>query len=96
VFADRDVVKVGRREGRFKAIKLTVAGNSVFMMDLKVVYANGDPDDIPVRFEIREGGETKPLDLKGFDRSIDRVEMVYRAKPNFRGKARVCVLGLQG
>ena len=92
---DRDVIKVGRREGRFKAIKLNVTGNSVNIMDLKVVYANGDPDDIQVRSEIREGGETRPLDLRGRDRSIDRVEMVYRAKPNFRGKAKVCVSGLQ-
>jgi hypothetical protein len=94
-FGDRDVITVGRREGRFKAIKLNVSGNSVYMRDLKVVYANGDPDDLQVRSEIREGGETRPLDLKGFGRSIDRVEMVYRAKPNFRGKAKVCVSGLQ-
>ena len=92
---DRDVIKVGRREGRFKAIKLNVTGNSVNIMDLKVVYANGDPDDIQVRSEIREGGETRPLDLRGYDRSIDRIEMVYRAKPNFRGRAKVCVSGLQ-
>ena len=92
---DRDVIRVGRREGRFKAIRLTVAGNRVHILDLKVIYANGEPDDIPVRAEIREGGETRPLDLRGFDRSIDRVEMVYRAPPNFRGKARVCLQGLQ-
>ncbi|WP_088348417.1 MULTISPECIES: DUF2541 family protein [Rhodomicrobium] len=92
---DRDVIKIGRREGRFKAIKLNVSGNAVHIMDLKVVYANGAPDDIQVRSEIREGGETRPLDLRGRERAIDRVELVYRAKPNFHGKARVCVSGLQ-
>jgi hypothetical protein len=92
---DRDVIRVGRREGRFNAIKLNVSGNAVYMMDLKVVYANGAPDDIQVRSEIREGGETRPLDLRGYDRSIDRVELVYRAKPNFNGRARVCVSGMQ-
>jgi hypothetical protein len=64
-------------------------------VDLKVIYTNGKPDDIAVRSEIREGGETRPLDLKGRERSIERVEMIYRAKPNFKGKARVCVTGLQ-
>ena len=44
---DKDVVKVGRDEGKFKAIRLKVTGNKVYMMDLKVVYANGEPDDIP-------------------------------------------------
>jgi len=92
--ADRDVIKVGRREGRFKAIRLKVSGNAVYIMDLKVVYANGAPDDIRVRSEIRDGGQSGPLDLKGRDRAINRVEMVYRAKPNFKGSARVCVEGL--
>jgi hypothetical protein len=95
LLGDRDTIRVGRREGRFKAIKLNVSGNSVHIMDLKVIYTNGDPDDIQVRSEIREGGETRPLDLRGRERSIDRVEMIYRAKPNFKGRARVCVSGLQ-
>jgi hypothetical protein len=93
--ADRDVIPVGRREGRFKAIKLNVAGNDVHILDLKVIYANGAPDDISVRSRIREGGETRPLDLRGFDRSIDRVELVYERQVNFRGRAKVCVHGLQ-
>ncbi len=93
---DRDVVRVGRREGRFSAIRLVVRDNAVEMLDLKVVYANGAPDDIPVRSVIRPGDRTRPLDLRGWERSIDRVEMVYRAVPNFRGRATVCVEGLQG
>ena len=65
------------------------------MNDLKVVYGNGVPDDIQVRSEIRDGGQTRPLDLKGRgERVIDRIEMTYRAKPNFKGSAKVCVEGL--
>ena len=90
---DRDIIKVGRREGRFNAIRLEVSGNDVFVEDLKVVYGNGQPDDIRVRSQIRQGGMTAPLDLKGRDRYIDRIEMVYRAKPSFKGSARVCVSG---
>jgi len=72
-----------------------VAGNAVYMNDLKVVYGNGVPDDIQVRSEIRDGGQTRPLDLKGRgERVIDRIEMTYRAKPNFKGSAKVCVEGL--
>jgi hypothetical protein len=91
---DRDSIKVGRREGRFKAIKLAARGNDVEMLDLKVVYANGEPDDIPVRSVIRAGRETRALDLRGRDRAIDRIDMVYRARPNFRGQATVCAEGL--
>jgi hypothetical protein len=92
---DRDVIRVGRRDGKFSAIRLEVSGNTVYMNDLKVVYGNGAPDDIPVRSEIREGGQTRALDLKGRgERAIDRIEMTYRAKPNFKGSATVCVSGL--
>jgi hypothetical protein len=91
---DRDVLRVGRRDGFFRAIRLRARGNNVYMLDLKVVYGNGQPDDIPVRAEIRAGGSSGKLDLRGLDRVIDRVVMVYRSQPNFRGQASICVDGL--
>jgi hypothetical protein len=92
---DHDVIRVGRHDGKFSAIRLDVSGNTVYINDLKVVYGNGAPDDINVRAEIREGGQTRPLDLKGRgERAIDRIELTYRAKPNFKGSANVCVFGL--
>jgi hypothetical protein len=91
---DRDTLPVGRREGRFKAIRLHVRGADIEMLDLKVIYANGAPDDVPVRHFIRQGERTRPLDLRGWERSIDRVDMVYRTVPNFKGLARVCIEGL--
>jgi hypothetical protein len=92
---DRDTIRVGRREGRFKAIRLHVRGADVEMLDLRVIYTNGEPDDIPVRHIIRQGERTRPLDLRGWQRSIERVDMVYRTIPNFKGIATVCVEGLQ-
>ena len=90
---DRDVIRVGVRDGRFTHIRLRVTGNDVRMLDLKVIYTGGEPDDLPVRAVIRAGGQSGQLDLRGRDRSIDRVEMIYAARPNFRGRARVCVDG---
>jgi hypothetical protein len=92
---DRDVVKVGRKEGRFKAIRLKVSGNDVEMLDLKVIYAGGQPDDLSVRKVIRAGSQSGPLDLKGRERAIERVEMVYKSRANSKGLATVCVEGLQ-
>lgn len=91
---DRDVIRVGAQNGRFSAIRLRTARNDIFMLDLKVVYGNGAPDDIPVRALIRAGGQTGPLDLRGQDRFINRIEMIYRSRPDFRGQALVCVDGL--
>lgn len=92
---DRDVIDVGRREGKFRKLKLRVNGNDVHFFDLKVVYGNGEVDDISVREKIRSGGETRMLDLSGRDRVIRRIEMVYSSKPSFRGEAEVEVWGLQ-
>ncbi len=74
--ADRDVIEVGMKEGDFRKIQLRVKGNAVHIMDLKVIYANGAPDDIQVRSEIKAGGQTRAIDLKGGDRFIKRVELV--------------------
>ena len=91
---DRDSIRVGRREGRFKAIRLAARGNDVELLDVQVVYANGAPDDIQVRSRLRTGSRTRPLDLRGRDRAIDRIELVYRSRPSFRGIATVCAEGL--
>jgi len=92
---DRDSIDVGRREGRFRAIRLQVKGADIQMLDLKVVYGNGEPDHIPVRALIREGQRTRPLDLRGRGRIIDRIDLTYVTVPNFKGQARVCAEGLQ-
>ena len=91
---DRDVIRVGRSDGRFRAIRLRARGNTVHMFDVKVVYGNGVPDDISVRANIPAGGSTGPKDLKGGDRAIERVELIYRSQPNFRGEGVICVDGL--
>ncbi|HEX6001256.1 MAG TPA: hypothetical protein VFZ16_17955 [Hyphomicrobiaceae bacterium] len=97
--ADRDVIRVGRREGRFKAIRLTARGNDIEMLDLKVIYANGAPDDIPVRARIRQGTRTRPLDLKGRGRAIQQINIVYSKPLNLKGllggKATICAEGLE-
>jgi hypothetical protein len=92
---DHDTIDVGRREGRFKAIRLQVRGADIELFDVRVIYANGAPDDIPVKHVLRQGERTRPLDLRGYERSIRRVDMTYRTIPNFKGLARVCVEGLQ-
>lgn len=107
---DRDIIPVGRREGIFKSIRLAAFGNDIDIDRLRVIYGNGQPDEIRVRSILREGAETRPLDLKGNGRRIDRVELITRQDPKGLlkgvikgvvkgdgriGKARVCVYGLE-
>lgn len=100
---DRDSIRIRRREGRFRAIRLSVRGADVEVLDLKVIYANGDPDDISVQNFIRAGERTRALDLRGRERSIDRIDLSYRSALNPTAiiaqqgvrAATVCVEGLQ-
>src|SRR5262245_6176013 len=73
---DKDTIRVGRREGRFTAIRLSARGNDVEMLRLTVVYGNGDPDDIDVRHFIRRGEHTRPLDRSEERRVGKESEMV--------------------
>lgn len=90
---DRDVIPVGRQDGKFRAIQLRVQGNAIEMRDLAVVYGNGARDDLPVRSFIAAGGETRWIDLRGANRFIRRIELTYASRPNFRGQAEVCAFG---
>ncbi len=92
---DRDVIRVGRREGFFSKIALEVRDNDVEILDLKVFFNRGAPQDVRVREKMRAGSRTRPLDLSGRDRVIDRIEITYRARPDFRGRAKVAVFGLR-
>ena len=92
--SDRDTIRVGRTEGRFRAIRLAARGNDIEVVRLEVVYANGNPDELDVRRVIRRGDRTEALDLKGRDRAIERIDMVYRQRGEDRGRATVCAEGL--
>ena len=91
---DRDTIRVGRSEGRYRAIRLTARGSDIEVVRLEVVYANGNPDALDVQRVIRRGDRTEALDLKGRDRAIQRIDMVYRQRGDDRGRATVCAEGL--
>jgi hypothetical protein len=92
---DRDTLRVGRQEGLFRAIRLRVKEAPVEFFDIRVTYSNGRQQDVRVRQIIRAGEQSGAIDLPGENRGIDKIEMIYRAIPTFKGTAEVCVDGLQ-
>lgn len=91
--ADHDIVEVGRSQGWFKRIKLKVHKNFIHLKNIRVIYGNGEVDDIRLDTKIGPGGETNALKLDGPERKIQRIELFYHTKLNFRGKAHVLVYG---
>jgi len=74
---DHDKIKVGRAEGRFRAIQLRVDRAPVEFRHVVVHYGNGTSEEVQVRQRIRAGGSTRDIDLRGGDRIIESVELWY-------------------
>lgn len=89
---DRDVIRVGAEVGKFDKIRIRVLDNDIFLNEMKVVYANGESETLAVAADVKQNTRTKWFNLKG-DRFIKEIQLVYRARPNFRGQANVEVFG---
>ncbi|MDJ0835025.1 MAG: hypothetical protein QNK37_00830 [Acidobacteriota bacterium] len=89
--AERDVIQVTAKEGKFSKIKLKVRRNGVRFIDLKVHYGNGDVQDIQLRKFIPAGGETRVIDLSGRKRVIKKVSFTYKTETKGRRKGRAVV-----
>jgi hypothetical protein len=90
---DHDVIPVTILRGDFRRIQLRVRDNGIFINELVVVYASGNPDRIPIRAHIAEGGESRVIDLRGGERFIRAIHLYYRSVRNHKGRAEVKVYG---
>jgi hypothetical protein len=70
-----------------------VKRSAVRFVKVTVVYGTGASDDLELRDVIPAGGQSRPLDLRGGDRVIKRIDFVYEAKSLGRRGAVVEVLG---
>jgi hypothetical protein len=86
--ADRDVIHVGAREGRFRRIMLTVEDSALEMFDVRVHFGDGSVFSPPTRLVFGEGTRTREIDLPGGNRVIRSVEFRYGNLPG-GGRARV-------
>jgi hypothetical protein len=89
---DRDVIPVGSEIGKFDRIRLRVLDNDVFINTIKVVYSNGETEEIGYNAEAKRDTHTRWIQLKG-DRFIKEIQLIYEARSNSRGQAYVEVYG---
>ena len=93
---NKDVIRVGRREGAFSALKLKVTEANLRLLRMRVVFGDGTPQIFDVRTLIPAGTETRPIDLDGRRRSIERIELEYLPSISLKRSSRVCVLAQEG
>lgn len=94
--ADHDVIIVKGPFDDFRKVKFKVTDAPLNLLKLVVTYDNGVPDNIDVRQNIQQGGESRVIDLRGAGkRSIRKIEFWYDTKGILRGKADVTVFGMK-
>lgn len=93
-----DRIEVGRNEGLFKRIRVTVKDRALVFDEMRIVYGNGEEEVIPVKTTIAANSTFGPVDLKGGNRVIREIKARYRsaivdAKAVGRGAAVVEIWG---
>ncbi|HYW72442.1 MAG TPA: hypothetical protein VE961_15505 [Pyrinomonadaceae bacterium] len=74
---DHDKISIGSKEGTFRQLQIRVKVAPVVFQRAVVHFANGADEELEFRDRINAGGSTKPLDLRGTDRTIKSVEFWY-------------------
>ena len=94
--ADHDSLIVRGPFDNFRKIKFKVTDAPLELQRLVVTYDNGVPDKLEVRENIRKGGESRAIDLKGVGkRSIRRIDFWYETRGLRNGQADVTVFGMK-
>ena len=86
-------IEVGAEEGLARRIKFEVRGTDVEFKKVTISYDNGDPEELDVRDNVRRGGKTRAIDLKGGNRVIKRVVIAFKVDKDADRDARIILLG---
>lgn len=92
---DHDVIVTGNTNDDFRKLKIRVTDGPLKMYDMKVYFDNGSVQDVSIRAHIRQGGESRVIDLDGGLRHISRIEFWYETKGFLKGRARVALWGFK-
>jgi hypothetical protein len=92
--ADHDAILVAGPYDFFRRLKFKVTDAPLNMMKMLVRYDDGGlPEQIELRFNIPQGGESRVIDLKGARRKLKSVEFWYDTQGLLKGQADVTLFG---
>lgn len=90
---DKDIIKVGAREGGFTKLRVGVTGGSLNMHRMVVFYMNGTKEEITLRHNFKKGSASRVIDIRGGKRLIKHIKFFYDTKNIAPTKARIHVFG---
>lgn len=86
-----ELIVVGKDE--YRQIQLRVTDGPLHMMDMKVHFDNGGIQDVPLKAVIKQGQQTRVIDLDGGLRRLNKITFWYETLGFRNGRARVAVWG---
>ena len=94
---DRDIIRIGQsedwyRDRAFRRLHLVAEGNDIHLIAVRLVYFNGFGEDYRVDRLIRPG-EDQAIELRGDRSFVRQLELTYRSRPGFGGRAVMKVYG---
>ena len=94
--ADHDGIDVSGPFDNFRRVQFRVTDAPLNMQRMVVTYGNGQPDQIDLRQNIPQGGQSRVIDLRGVGtRHIRRIDFWYNTKGLLTGRADVTVFGMK-
>lgn len=94
--ADHDKIIIAGPYDFFRKLKFKVTGAVLNMQRMIVKYNDGGlPENIDIRYNIPQGGESRIIDLKGGRRKLRTVEFWYDTKGILNGRANVTLFGIK-
>jgi len=94
--ADHDAIIIKGPFDYFRKLKFKVTDAPLNMIRMVVTYDDGGlPENIAIRHNIPQGGESRVIDLKGGRRKLKSVQFWYDTKGFLKGKADVTLFGIK-
>jgi len=90
---EKDVIMVGRQDGKFTKLKFVVNGAPVNMRKATVHFANGSTQNLALKVNFSKNSKSRTVDLVGNKRVIQKITMWYDTKNRARNRATVSVFG---
>jgi hypothetical protein len=90
---DRDVIDVGRQEGRFRQLQIRVEGAPVEIRNMVVTFGNDETFSPDLRHRFDENSRSRTIDLPGDRRTIKRIAFNYSSPDRREGRGTVEVYG---
>lgn len=93
---DHDAIIILGPYDYFRKLKFKVTDAPLNMQRMIVRFDDGGlPENIEVRYNIPQGGESRVIDLRGGRRKLKTVEFWYDTKGLLRGRANVTLFGIK-